>query len=388
MNETVLILNAEAVQTLIIARFLKKNGYIIHLICNGTNNYGYHTKYASKKTVINLPSTSKEYKNAILNYLINNNISTIIPMNDDGAQFMSKNKTELSKYTKILIPEIDVFEAGYDKNKLMTLCEKKGYPHPKSIDLEKKNYAEISEKDIPFPALIKPNHTCGGRGMTLVHNSNELRELYPSIFEKYGSCHLQEFIKAGGKQIKVQIFIDPRTKQTYSSVIHKQRFYPENGGSSCCNITIYDDELVKLCTKVLTDIKWEGFADFDLIEDPKDGICKIMEINPRIPACIKSSILSGIDYGTMIADVSLGKKLKSYTYTPGQKLRHIGFEILWFRYSKHRFTTKPNWFKWIDSKLSFQDFSWRDPKPFFYGTYGNIQKQRNSEFRKSKDGLR
>ena len=143
-----------------------------------------------------------------------------------------------------------------------------------------------------------------------------------------------------------------------------------------------------MCKRVLDDIGWDGFADFDLIEDPKDGICKIMEINPRIPACVKSAVLSGMDYGTMIADVSIGKNLRSYTYNPGQKLRHIGLEMLWFMSCKDRLRVKPSWFRWIDSKLSFQDFSWADPIPFFYGTWGNIKKQLNSDFRKAKDGLR
>lgn len=385
-KERVLLLNGEAVQTLIIARSLKKAGYEVHLLCNATLNYGYHTKYATKRAVA--PSGEKEYLECVKRYVVDNRISTIIPMNDEGATFLAKNKSELIQLVPFLMPDWDVFEKGYDKNLLMTLCAEKGYPNPVTIDLEKTDYRTIHEFDFPFPAIIKPNYTTGGRGMTLVESTKELREHYPAIHEQYGACHLQQFIEAGGRQIKVQVFIDPRDGKSYTSVIHKQRFYPEKGGSSSCNVTIRDDKTADMCVSILKDIGWEGFADFDLIEDPHDGILKVMEINPRIPACIKSAVLSGMDYGTMIADVSLGKPLKEYHYKPGQKLRHIGFEFLWFKYSKNRFKTKPNWFHWIDPKLSFQDFSWRDPFPFFYGTIGNIAKQMNPEFRKSKSGLR
>lgn len=366
---------------------LKKSGYEVHLICNATLNYGYHTKYATKKAVC---STKDEgvYLEFVKQYVKDNGIATIIPMNDDGATFLSKYKQELIGLVPFLMPDWATFEKGYDKNMLMALCKEKGYPHPITIDLEKVDYLTIKEDNIPFPAIIKPNCTSGGRGMTLVHNTDELKELYPAIREKFGPCHLQQFIEAGGRQIKVQVFIDPRSSKTYSSVIHKQRFYPEKGGSSSCNMTIADERTAQMCISILKDINWEGFADFDLIEDPKDCVLKVMEINPRIPACIKSAILSGMDYGTMIADVSLGKPLKEYTYKPGQKLRHIGFEMLWFMYSKNRWTAKPSWFNWIDPKLSFQDFSWRDPLPFFYGTWGNIKKQRNPEFQKEKSGLR
>lgn len=384
--EKVLIINAQAVQTLIIARSLKKSGYNVELLCDGKNNYGYHTKYADKRHVGPECKKESEYIPFLIELLKDGNYSTIIPMDDDAAVTVSKFKKELSQYTNILLPEYQTFCKAYNKNELMSLCKKKGYPHPRTVDLSISGIDSVTE-DI-FPALIKPNYTSGGRGMTLVNSIEELKEKLPDIIEKYGDSHLQEFIEPGGRQIKVQIFIDRRTGKYQSSVIHKQRYYPEKGGSSCCNITINDNRLVTICKNVLDDINWDGFADFDLIEDPKDNICKIMEINPRIPACIKSAILSGMDYGTMIADVATGKELKEYVYKPGQKLRHIGFEILWFRYSKNRFKTKPSWFRWIDWKLSFQDFSWRDPLPFFYGTWGNIKKQMNPEFRKAKDGLR
>ena len=383
----ILILGGEAVQTLIIAQTLKKADYEVHLLCNGTDNYGYHTKYAAKRTVVNTESEDA-YLESVKQYVVENDIATLIPMNDEVAVFMSKYKAELTKQVPILLPDWKVFEKGYDKNLLMTLCAEKGYPHPSTINLEKRTYDSIGKDDIPFPAIIKPNYTTGGRGMTLVNNPEELQEKYPDIREQYGACHLQQFVKAGGRQVKVQVFIDPRDGKTCTSVIHKQRYYPEKGGSSSCNVTIQDDRSAEICTQVLRDIGWEGFADFDLIEDPDDGVLKIMEINPRIPACIKSAIKSGMDYGVMIADVSLGKPLGDYVYKPGKKLRHIGFEMLWFLKSENRWKTKPCWFNWIDPKLSFQDFSWKDPMPFFYGTLGNIKKQLNPDFRKAKEGMR
>ena len=384
--ETVLIINAQAVQTLIIARSLKKSGYTVDILCDGKDNYGYHTKYARKRYVGPECKNESEYMPYLIELLQNGSYATVIPMDDDAAVIVSKFKKELSQYTNILMPDYPTFCRAYDKNELMSLCKKKGYPHPRTVDLSVEGTDSVPA-DI-FPALIKPNYTSGGRGMTMVNSIEELKEKLPAIVEKYGDSHLQEFIESGGRQIKVQIFIDRRTGEYYSSVIHKQRYYPEKGGSSCCNITIEDKQLATICKNVLDDINWNGFADFDLIEDPKDNICKIMEINPRIPACIKSAVLSGMDYGTMIADVATGKELKRYEYMPGQKLRHIGFEMLWFKYSKNRFRTKPSWFKWVDRKLAFQDFSWRDPLPFFYGTWGNVKKQMNPEFRKAKDGLR
>jgi len=139
-----------------------------------------------------------------------------------------------------------------------------------------------------------------------------------------------------------------------------------------------------MCEAVLRKIKWIGFADFDLIEDPRNGIIKIMEINPRIPACIKSVEKSGIDYGSQIVNGALGRPIEKYNYFPGKQLRHLGFDILWFIHSKNRFRANPSWFSFLNKHQSFQDISIKDPMPFFYGTLGNMIKMSSSDFRKSK----
>ena len=116
VQDKVLLLNGEAVQTLIIARMLKRSGYEVHLICNTTLNYGYHTKYATKKAVCSIKDET-EYLAFVKQYVKENGIATIIPMNDDGATFLSKYKQELIGLVPFLMPDWATFEKGYDKTK-------------------------------------------------------------------------------------------------------------------------------------------------------------------------------------------------------------------------------------------------------------------------------
>lgn len=286
------------------------------------------------------------------------------------------------------MPEAGVFMKGYDKNQLMTVCREKGYPHPLTVDMSRVEFDSSELTNFPYPALLKPNLTSGGRGMNLVNSYEELGEIYPTIHNQYGECHLQQFVQSGGRQIKVQIFVDKYHMMCYSSVIWKQRYYPVNGGSSCCNITIDHPEIVKVCAKVLMDIKWVGFADFDLVEDSKTGQLLIMEINPRIPACVRSAFKSGMDFATMIADTTLGLPLRHYEYKPGKQLRHLGFEVLWFLKSPNRFKAEPSWFKFFGKNIYYQDWLKHDFVAFLYGTWGNFKKQMNPEFRKAKSGVK
>lgn len=390
----VLILDGGAAHAMAIAECLKKSGYGVAVICDDKNEYGYHTKFADER-YLGVDSHKKEYAEFMLKFLKEHQFDVLIPTSDTAAEFMSFHKEELEQLTGVLMPGREVFEKGYDKNNLMTVCRENGFPHPQTIDLKGLEVDKLHEfekfeglKNFPYPGLLKPNLTSGGRGMTLVNSIEELLKVYPAIHDQYGDCHLQQFIKEGGRQVKVQIMTDKNGDMAYSSVIWKQRYYPVNGGSSCCNVTIDNPEIASVCGKVLKAIGWIGFADFDLIEDPQTKQLLIMEINPRIPACVRSAFKSGMDYATMIADMTLGKPLREYKYESGKRLRHLGFDALWFLKSPNRFKSEPSWFKFFGRNLYYQDWIYGDFSAFFWGTWGNFKKQMDPEFRKAKAGVK
>ena len=388
MKKKVLILDGGAAHTMAIAECLTQSGYSVAVLCNNRNEYGYHTRYADER-YLGKDSHERGYAEWMLGFLKEHHFDVLIPTSDSAAEFMSFHKEELLGLTGVLMPGREVFKKGYDKNELMRVCSENGYPHPLTIDLGQVSFDdEIAFADFPYPGLLKPNLTSGGRGMTLVNSYEDLKKVYPAIHAQYGECHLQQFIKAGGRQMKVQIMTDKDGFPAYSSVIWKQRYYPVNGGSSCCNVTIDNPEIADICGRVLKSIGWVGFADFDLIENPETGELLIMEINPRIPACVRSAFKSGLDYATMIADVTLGQPLREYTYTPGKRLRHLGFDVLWFLKSPDRFKAKPSWFKFFGTDMYYQDWIWGDFPAFFWGTWGNFKKQMNPEFRKAKAGVK
>lgn len=385
-RKTVILLNGETIQALAVAKALKENGYYVVSICDSKDSYGYYSKYADEKILApSIHDNPNEFHKFFINLLNHKDADVLIPMNDYSAEYLSKNKQELSHFAHFIIPDYQIFITGYDKNRLMKVCQREGFPHPITMDLSLENYVELASKMV-YPALIKPNITTGGRGFARVTNSTELIDKYPKIQAEYGDCHIQEFIPSGGEQFKVELFMKDG-KSLNATVMHKIRFYPENGGSSCCSVSILRDDLVNMCERVLKTINWEGFADFDLIEDPRSGEVKIMEINPRVPACIRLSIVSGVDFGTMIADASLGNPVQNYKYSIGKTLRYMALDALWFAYSQKRFSTSPKWLKLFGRNVYWQEAG-GGIKALIKGSLAGIKKQLNPKFREAKAGLR
>lgn len=382
--ESVLLLEAYLIQTQAIAKSLHKAGYRVVSFCEEKYSYGYHTKYVDEKHItIPCEEHQEEYYQLLLDFLKKNTVSAIIPMSDESAKMIAQHQDEISQFSVVACPSIESFIKGYDKNQLMKVCEHLGIEHPLTIDLSE----PYDLTKMKYPAIIKPNITSGGRGMRIVENEEELKAIIPQTIKEYGDCHVQEYIPQGGRQIKVQLLVDSNMSLVCSSVMQKTRWYPVKGGSSCCNITIEEPELVEACYSILKELNWRGFADFDVIEDPRNSSLNIMEINPRVPACIKSAIVSGINWGEIIVNDILCRPQKNYVYDPGHVLRFLGFDFLWFLKSKDRHHTSPSWYSFFGRRVHYQDLDWTDFGSFFWGTYGNIRKLFSSDFRESKAGL-
>lgn len=362
-------------QALAMVEYLKKAGYNVYLLYENYLNYAAKSKYIDKKIHCDCPVDSDSYLESIIKAVRENSIDVIIPMGDATAQVISKNKERLQNVVKFKTPKYDDFMRGYDKNQLMRLCQENGYSHPQTLDMSHIESLEDERlTNFLFPALLKPNLTTGGRGMVKVETINELKDRYSSLHSEYGDYHLQQFIPPGGRQIKVQLFINDDLTLRAASMINKVRWYPVSGGSNCCAISDFDKSLINMCHHILQDLNWTGFADFDLIENPESKELLVMEINPRVPACIKSPIVAGLNWAQVIVEGSLDMEPSHQEIKKGVVLRHLGLDTLWFLKSPNRWHASPNWFKFFGKNVHYQDMSgWTDPMTFLSGTWRNIK---------------
>ena len=372
-------------QGLAIIRSLYRLGHRIFLLYDDPGNYADASRFCYARIKAEFKQDATDYLPYLIAILHEYKIDSLIPMGDESACFISSHLSEIQEVARVKLPAIDHFLQGYDKNKLMSLCEEKGYPHPTTTDLSCVAMSDPTVKSFPFPAMLKPNLTTGGRGMVRIESYDELIEKYDGLHRTYGDYHLQEYIPSGGRQYKVQLFIDEKQHLVQGTVMQKVRWFPPKAGSNCCGVSVKNHELVDLCLAILKDIGWLGFADFDIIEDPRDGRLLVMELNPRVPACIQLPIAAGVNWPEIILNGYLDLPQKEYLYKTGVVLRHLGLDILWFLKSNKRWSTRPCWFSFVGKNIFYQDMSgWSDPAPFWTGTFHNVRKLLNPDFKKAK----
>ena len=377
-----ILLFGGGLQILTTARSLKERGYKVH-VAGKHNEVSCRCRYVEKCTFLDIDNLEVDTFTDIISI---GNFKVVIPTEDEYATWLSKNKKaiEVATNVKCAVMDYDIYSLAADKTKLLAFCKERNLPHPKTALIDN-NYDEIAEY-VGFPALVKPSHSAGARGIRLVNDKDELRDIAEQTIKEYGECSLQEFISGKDYYYNVMLYRTKDGKWGNHAITKIVRYYPIKGGSSSFCYTIENHKMLSICKKILDELQWVGFADFDVLEKG-DGDYRVIEINPRIPASVKAAAISGVNFGEMIVCDSLGIDLPQYTYTPGGQLRYLGLDIAWFLASPNRFKAKPSWFKFFGKNLHYQDGGIHDIFAMITSIWMGVKKQLNPKFRKDKAGM-
>lgn len=360
----VLLIEGFTRQVLPFAKELRKLGCHVTTYNSHKLDIGNVSKYPNKKIIrfCDKSDINKTYQN-LFEELKTGNYDLVIPLTDFAAILLSDHYDELSKFAYLAVQNKDDIKFATDKLKTMEVCMANNIPCPKTFkSLEE--FINYDESKVKYPLVVKPRTGCAAVGFYVAKDKQDLLNYINKAEKKFGPCLIQEYIPQTDVQYKCELFIDHNGNPTSSCVFEKIRWYPIEGGSSCLNKTIDRPDIVSYCEKLLNKINWRGYADIDLIQDPRDGLPKIMEINPRITGSVKICGLAGINFPKLIVDDFLGKNLEIKKAKENVYLRYIMTDILWFLKSPKRFKSKPSWFRISPDQI----FSLKDPIPFI--TYG------------------
>lgn len=381
---TVLLLDADFVQTYSVCKSLRKSGYKVIIATPHYISYGFFSIYPNKK--YHSPSTLKtdQYLDFLKTLLKKEKIDIVIPLTNDSAEVLSRNFHELSSLgSKLATMPWENFIIAHDKGNFMSFCELNNFPHPRTRKIDKDNLESIG-KYVGYPALIKPNISVGARGIIKISNEVQLKEVVQNqnINEDYT---LQQLIENKEFYYNVMMYRSKSGKILSRTIIKISRFFPVDGGSSAFCETVDLPDLESICSKILEKLNWIGFIDFDVLYDYCEGY-KIIEINPRIPASIHAASISGVNFPEIICRDLLNESPKKYNYQTGMQLRFLLMDFMWFFSSPDRFKKLKVWRRFFGDKLFYQDISYSDPFVFLAGIGDGIKKLLSPQYWKTKLG--
>jgi len=363
---TCLILDAEMQCSLPVLESLHKRGFHVTAGSYKRINMGFFSKYPRCRILYPDPKKfPRDFSERVLKLAQQHCYDFILPTDDVSSEILLPDKDRFEKYTRLPVVPYDIFMKARDKSQTIKIAMQNDVPCPTTYFPDEENIEDIAAR-AAYPILVKPNISSGARGISLVTNRTELCNTYDEIKKTYGECHIQEYIPKGGLQYKADLFLDTNQELKAGIVYSKLRYFPVNGGSSVVNRTVLKPEILANAHRILKAMGWYGFADFDFVTDPRDGIAKIIEINPRVPACFRITRAADIDFSDLIAKLALGEAIPQiHGYKLNVYLRYFPLDVLWFLKSPERFVAKPSFFKFFGANFHDQIISLRDPGPIF-----------------------
>ena len=362
VKRKILMMEASSRQVLPMAKAFHDLGYEITTVCEGKYDLGNITRF--KDNCIIIPNVDSDFKLANKKYnevISENHFDLILPLSDFSAEIAAKNKVnwESNFNCKVVVNDLGVFNLAYDKLNTMRICMENNIPCPFTQLVEKDE--EIDFSRIKYPVVIKPRSSCGSIGFHKVDDEKNLKKLLKD--KSHGPLLIQEFIPQTGRQYNAHFVLDKNHNVKSAVCAEKCRWFPLDGGASTLCRTIKNEYILSVCEKLLKTIGWVGYCDLDLMEDPRDGSIRVIEINARISANVKICYLAGANIAEQLDQIYFDKKVSDFTqYKKDARLRCIHTDFLWLVKSKNK-KTDPNWFS--VKNTSDQIFSWSDPIPFF-----------------------
>ena len=283
---------------------------------------------------------------------------------ETATWLMAQARERLEPYTRLPLIDMAKFYLCRDKSKTMKEAARLGIPIPMTWYPDDVGIDVVAAQIPVWPVVLKPCISNGARGISYPQNADELKALYEKTRVDYESCIVQEFIPHSGMQYKAEIILDADGKSVCGGVYDKPRFYPPTGGSSTLNSTVDRPDILDAGTRFLQGIGWYGMGDCDFIEDPRDQVPKLMEVNPRFTRSIKVLVEAGLEYPYVLYRLALGLPIEpQFDYRKGLYPAKRRNQIRTNLRSPNRFRARPSFFWFFGRNLRDEIFSWADPLP-------------------------
>ena len=284
---------------------------------------------------------------------------------EDPTTFLARHQEAIRPHARVPLPPPGRFVLCRDKSLTMREARRLGVPTPRTHDPAEEPLEAFTRR-VGFPVVVKPNVSDGARGISYPRDAGALARALAATGKEYGACHVQEYVPQTGTQHKAEVLLDAESRVRAWCVYSKLRYYPPTGGSSTLNRTEARPDILEQAARMLRGIGWTGLGDCDFIDDPRDGVPRLMEINPRFTRSIRICVRAGVDFPLLLYRLAMGTGDVPATpaaYRVGVMQRYLPADVAWFLRSKDRFQARPGFFRTFFTGAADEVFTLGDPGP-------------------------
>ena len=344
----VLVTNAQQRKSLATVRALGRHGILVTAAERTKLALSFFSRYVDKAVVYPDPRTQPD---AFLDWLFSL-VSTVsydvvFPMDDDVLEIVTQHLPELRRYVRIPVVDYQRYTLASDKLHTVRIAETAGVLCPKTIVVDCVEEVERLAPTLNFPVVLKPRISSGSRGLAYVLTSQELSRAWEKTDREYPRPLIQEYVPPGGRALGVSALLSQDSRPLAVFVHQRLREFPVSGGPSTLCESVHADDLANEAIRLLQHLKWFGVAMVEFKTDPRDGLPRLMEINPRFWGSLQLAICCGIDFPWLLYRLAMDNDIDPMVrYPAGKRYRWLPGDILHFLTNGDRWKIAADFFRY------------------------------------------
>jgi predicted ATP-grasp superfamily ATP-dependent carboligase len=283
----------------------------------------------------------------------------LLPMELSTQLLVTAHRERLTPLVRIPFADAEVTRRVHDKGTLAAFARERGIACPATFFPRGPADAAAMARELPYPVLIKPRHSSGGRGIVRVECVADFPAAYSRVHARSAAPIVQECLPPGGEALGVAVLMNFASEPKASFAYRRLREYPIAGGPSTLRESIWNPELQERAERLLASLGWTGVAMVEFKVDPRNGDPKLLEVNPRFWGSLHHAIVCGVDFPFLVYRLAMdGDVDRVRRYRIGVRSRSLLHgELMHFLASPNRFHLTPGLhdFSIPDDVLSAED---------------------------------
>lgn len=298
----------------------------------------------------------------LLRELSTTSYDVLMALDEDVIERVLAIRGEVERYTPVPLPPKHAFEAAYDKGETIRVARYCGVPCPKTVIAHTIDEVLLCANRVGYPLVIKPRKSSGSRGLVVVRSADQIVDGWKRVSAVYPSPLIQEYIPNGGDALGISLLVNSKQEVVASFAHRRLREYPVAGGPSTLRESTMCPALMEQAARLLRELEWYGVAMVEFKVDPRDGVAKLLEINPRFWGSLALAIYSGIDFPFLLYCLATRRQVPAMLeYEGGKRCRWLIGDALHFlsRYGPVRGCVE--FTRSFDRRTACDEFTFDDP---------------------------
>jgi predicted ATP-grasp superfamily ATP-dependent carboligase len=258
-----------------------------------------------------------------------------------------------------------------DKSRTYALARAIGVPAPLTVEVDSEAALRDVTGDFTFPCALKPRHShrfakVFGQKAIVTHDREEVVAAFRAVHAEGLAMIVTEIIPGGDdRYCSYYSYLTPEGEPLFHFTKRKPRQNPPGFGLGTYHVSAWLPDVADMGLRFFQGVGLTGIGNVEFKRDPRDGLLKLIECNPRFTGADKLLVHAGLDIATIAYSRAASFPVSApKTFRSGVRQWHPYEDVLAFA-AYHQSGQLSTW-RWLRSLLHRQHlpvFDASDPLP-------------------------